>query len=261
MRWDLRESGPAEAERTVLLLPGGMCTGVWYDDIVSEARRANAPIRFVAATLPGFGPTEPPPELTMETYARLAGKLASDLGCDVVVGHSFGANVAIEMAALGEFTGPMVLLSPSFCREDEFTPLAILDRVGRVPGVGHLAWMAAMKLMPKSMEDGLPPARREALVADMKSNDPGFCRRVVRHYFRYLDQHGSLAPRLCLSGVRAWVVFGDRDEIGLTGDEQSVLDACPTTKLVTVKDATHMLIVEQPARLAELIGEVAATPG
>ena len=34
----------------------------------------------------------------MENYARLMAGLAADLGCDVVVGHSMGANVALEMA-------------------------------------------------------------------------------------------------------------------------------------------------------------------
>ena len=34
----------------------------------------------------------------MESYAKLAGKLASDLGCDAVVGHSLGANIAVERA-------------------------------------------------------------------------------------------------------------------------------------------------------------------
>jgi hypothetical protein len=36
-----------------------------------------------------------------------------------VVGHSPGANVAIEMLAAGHFSGPLVLLAPSFSREDE----------------------------------------------------------------------------------------------------------------------------------------------
>lgn len=49
----------------------------------------------------------------------------------------------------------------------------------------------------------------------MKNNDPRFCRWIVRRYFEYLDRHGSLVSRLCEAGVRAWVVFGDHDEVGL----------------------------------------------
>src|SRR4051794_38247582 len=82
------------------------------DDLLAEPSTNTAPIRFVATTLPGFGGTSPPGDLRMESYAKVASRLAGDLGCDVVVGHSLGANLAIEMASAGEFAGPLVLPSP-----------------------------------------------------------------------------------------------------------------------------------------------------
>src|ERR1044072_9583966 len=93
--WELRESGPPGAEHAVLLLPGALCTAAFYDDVLAQQNLSEASIRFVAATLPGFGGTEPPGDLSMENYARLAGKLAAGFRCDAVVGHSLGANVAI----------------------------------------------------------------------------------------------------------------------------------------------------------------------
>ena len=36
--WELRECGPANAEHTVMLLPGGMCSGEFYEDIMAEPR-------------------------------------------------------------------------------------------------------------------------------------------------------------------------------------------------------------------------------
>jgi pimeloyl-ACP methyl ester carboxylesterase len=254
--WDLRESGPKDADHTILLLPGGMCTATFFDDLMAEPKLVEAPIRLVAATLPGFGGTSYPEDLSVENYARLAGKLASDLGCDVVAGHSLGGNVALEMAALGEFSGPVVLLSPSFSREDEMKELGMLDRVGRVPGLGALIWRVMLKLMPSAMKSKFPPARREALVAEMKNNDPRVCRRMVRRYFEYLDRHGSLVSRLCGSGVKAWVVFGDRDEVGLTDEERRGLEACPTVTLLTTPDASHMIFTDQPGWTADLILDV-----
>src|SRR3954452_11981999 len=115
-QWDVRDTGPLDAERTVLLLPGGMCTKVAMEQIIGAL--APAAIRVVAATLPGFGRTWHPDDLSVENYAALAGKLAADVGADVVAGHSLGANVALEMAAAGAFHGPIALLSPSFSRED-----------------------------------------------------------------------------------------------------------------------------------------------
>lgn len=252
--WDIRESGPSDAKSTVLLLPGGMCTGVFFEPIMDAL--VAAPVHVVAATLPGFGGTPAPADFFMETYASLAGQLAGDVRADIVGGHSLGGNVALEMAARGEFDGPVLLLSPTFSREDEARELVVLDRIGAVPGVGQLAWLAMLKAMPKAMGKRFPAERRDALVAGMADNDPRFCRRGVRTYFEYLDAHGSLVPRLCQSGVKSYVVFGDNDEIGLTDQERSGLEACADVTLVTVADATHGLIIEQPARIAELILEL-----
>jgi pimeloyl-ACP methyl ester carboxylesterase len=257
--WDLYTSGPAGADHTVLLIPGGMCTAAFFDDLVKEPKLRGASIRLVATTVPGFGDTQPLQDPTMENVVRAAGKLASDLGCDAVVGHSFGGNVALEMAAAGEFSGAVALLEPAFSREDEYRELAILDRIGRVPGLGHLAWAVSVKTIGSAMKGELPPDRHDALVAEMKKSDPRFCRRFVRSYFEYLDQHGSLVQRLCDSGVRALVVFCDRSKVGLTDEERSRLEACLNVTLVDVPDSGHMVMTDQPARTAELILELVST--
>jgi pimeloyl-ACP methyl ester carboxylesterase len=56
--------------------------------------------------------------------------------------------------------------------------------------------------------------------------------------------------------VRAIVVFGDRSKVGLTDEERSGLEACATVNLVDVSDSGHMLMIDQPARTAELILEL-----
>jgi len=52
------ESGPPDAEHTVLLLPGGWCTALFYDELMAEP--AVAGLRLVAVTLPGNGGTPTP---------------------------------------------------------------------------------------------------------------------------------------------------------------------------------------------------------
>jgi pimeloyl-ACP methyl ester carboxylesterase len=133
----VHESGPADAEHAALLLPGGLCAAAFYDDVLADPRLTEAPIRFAAATVPGFGGTTPLDDLRFESYSAAAAELAADLGCDVVVGHSMGANMAIEMLGAGQFNGPAVLLSPSFSHKDESKALDVLNRVGRVPGLGR----------------------------------------------------------------------------------------------------------------------------
>jgi pimeloyl-ACP methyl ester carboxylesterase len=109
--WELVKSGPDNAEPGVLLLPGGLNAARSYAAVM--ARPVLAGTRLVAATLPGNAGTPPPDDFSIESYARLAAELAVDNGCDVVVGFSMGASVALEMAASGAFKGPLVLLGVS----------------------------------------------------------------------------------------------------------------------------------------------------
>jgi pimeloyl-ACP methyl ester carboxylesterase len=78
-------------------------------------------------------------------------------------------------------------------------------------------------------------------------------RRAIRHYLQYLDRHGSVAQRLVDADLPVWVVFGDRDDVGLTDEERAVLDGAPSVHLVTVPDAGHMALVEQPRAVAEVV--------
>lgn len=253
--WDVRTAGPADAGHRALLIPGALCTTEFFADVMAEPGLPEAGVGTVAATIPGFGPTRAPADASLENYARLFGRFAADHGCDVVVGHSLGANVALEMAAAGTFTGPVVLLSPSFSRRDESTPLALLDLLGRVPVLGGLAWSAFTKALPGGARRMLPPARADVLAAAMAGNRAASCRRVIRGYFAYLRRHPALVPRLCDAGVPAWVVRGDRDDVGLTAAERRGLQHCPHTTLVDVPDADHFALIQQPARIADVILE------
>jgi pimeloyl-ACP methyl ester carboxylesterase len=49
--WQLREAGPVDARRTVLLLPGGMCSAGSYAEVMAEP--ALAQTHLIAVTLPG----------------------------------------------------------------------------------------------------------------------------------------------------------------------------------------------------------------
>jgi pimeloyl-ACP methyl ester carboxylesterase len=114
------------------------------------------------------------------------------------------------------------------------------------------------------MKNSLPPHRRDALIAELKKNDPRFLRHQTRLYLQYLDRHGALAPRLCDSGVPAWVVFGEHDEIGLTGEERNVLERCPGVTLVTIAGARHFALNEKPGDIAKIVLDAlgpGSTPG
>jgi pimeloyl-ACP methyl ester carboxylesterase len=188
--------------------------------------------------------------MSMESYAKLAGQLASDLGCNAVVGHSLGANIALEMASAGDFSGPLVLLSPSFSRRDESKFPRALDRLSRV--LGHLPYSLMLRIIGPAMKSGLPPTRREALIAELKKSDPHFLRRQTHLYLEYLDRNGSLAPRFADS-VPAWAAYGESDDVGITNDERDMLEASPHVTIVRISDAGHFTLNQQPGEIAKLV--------
>jgi pimeloyl-ACP methyl ester carboxylesterase len=252
--WEVRDHGSQGASHSALCLPGGLCSDEFFADVLAQPSLAEAGIRLVTTTLPGYGASPPTPDHGIEGYAAGATRLAETFGCDAVVGHSLGANVAIEMAGSGAFTGPLVLLSPSFSRPDEALFLRVMDRVARV--LGALPYAAMLKVIGPAMKSEIPEARYEALVAEMQKNDPAFARSQVRLYFEYLDRHGSVASRLCESGVRAHVVYGEnKGEVGITNEERGLIEGCATTTLETIPGAGHMTLIQKPERIAALIAE------
>jgi len=250
--WDRRETGPGDAEHAALLLPGGMCTAVQYEELMAEP--ALADVRMIAVTVPGMGGTPAPEDLSIENLARLAAQCAADLGCDVVVGFSMGATIALEMAGSGAFCGPLVLLAPSFSRRDEAVFFRLLERLARV--LGHLPFAAMLKMMGPAMKHmPLPQERREVLAAEFRKNDPRVVRRGVHCYFQYLNRHGSVASRLCEADVPAWVVHGERGDGGITDDERRMLEACPRIRVITIPGASYLTPNEEPALVAKLVIE------
>jgi pimeloyl-ACP methyl ester carboxylesterase len=257
----LRAGGAADPHYRVLCLPGGLCTAAFYDDLLATPALATGGVRAIATTLPGFGGVPFPAgfDATPEAHAAYAGELARDLDCDAVVGHSFGANVALEMAAGGHFDGPLILLAPTFSAEDEMKGLETFNRIGYVPGLRSLVTALMFRSLPKMLAGEVPDDRVERLAAEMASNSHSDIRTNLRRWYRYVYRHGTLAGRLCRSGIQAEVVFGEDDEVGLTPAERSALESCPTTHLHFVPDCGHMLPNQKPDWVAELIVGTAAT--
>src|SRR3954454_18530565 len=110
-----------------------------------------------------------------------------------------------------------------------------------------------LKIIGPAMKSGLPPARQQVLTGELKKNDPHFLRRQTHLYLAYLDHHGSLAQRFCDSGTRAWVVFGECDDVGIPADERELLEATRHVSLVEISDAGHFTLNQKPSEIARLV--------
>jgi pimeloyl-ACP methyl ester carboxylesterase len=248
--WEIVESGPKGAGQTVLLIPGGLSTSRSYAELMAQP--ALAGVRLIAVTLPGHGGTPPPEDFSIENYARLTAGVAADVGCDVVLGFSLGASVALEMVASGAFCGPVVLLGPSLSARDEpgfFRALVWLGGpLGSLPSATMLKMMGMATKQARLSDD-----RRAELLADFRKNDPRIMRRGLRAYLRYLDRYDLPAARLCDAGVPAWVVHAEKGDGGLTTAERSALAACLRTTLVTIPGTSYFIPNEEPERVASLL--------
>ncbi|HEY3144608.1 MAG TPA: alpha/beta hydrolase [Acidimicrobiales bacterium] len=256
--WDLREFGPQQPQRdgAVLLLPGAMCTSAFYDQVVADPRVGGGDTRWIAATPPGFGGRPVPPKFipTIEAYAEITSDLAAELGVDTIVAHSYFANVAIEMAATGRFSGRLVLISPCFSTEDEESDTRSLGKLAGTPVVGRVVWTLLPKMMGVGMKGRFPEDRQASLVAEMKRFNGKVTRQLVRYYFEHLEAHeGSIATRLCGSGLESWVVKGADDEVGLSDQPRAQIQGCATIKLVTVPDGRHFLMADQPGAVVDVV--------
>lgn len=254
-QWETLQSGPADAQRTVLLLPGGMCSARSWAEVMAEP--ALGGVRLVAVTMPGQAGAPAPADFSPEALAQVTADLAKRESADVVVGFSMGAVVAYEMVVGRAFSGPVVLLGVSLSSPDEpgfFRGLVRLTSLlGTLP-------MALLRKGAASMAKHapLPPERRQELGDDFARNDTGLMRDGLRAYTRWLARDDDRAQRLCDAGVPTWVVHAEKGDGDLTAHERSVLEACPHVRVVTLAGKVFFLPNEVPGRLADLVLEALA---
>lgn len=262
--WALIENDPPQPRRRVLLLPGLFCSAAFFTDVLADEALAAAGVTALAAEPPGFA-GQPAPEgfdHAIASYAELVEQFAAAESVDLIVGHSFGANICIEIAARGRFGGPLLLLSPSLSREDEEEDLRSLDEAGHTPVVGTLVWLGINPTLKKGMRGRLPEARFDELIGEMKRNPRAANRAQVTAFFEHIAANGGeLASRLATATAPAWLARGDRDEVGFTDAERATLEAAPHVSLKTIPGAAHFSITDRPAAVTRLVVELLEEAG
>jgi len=250
--WELRQSGPPEAECSALLLPGGMCGADSYAEVMAEPVLSGT--RLVAATLPGNAGAPPLDDYSIENYARVTTELAKRVSADVVVGYSCGASVAFEMVVSGSFTGPVVLLGISLSSRDESAFFRGIIQSGKVLG-GTPTRVLASVAASMIKRTALPAERKRDLQEDFRKNVPQDTMRALRAYVSWLHRQERPAERLCRAGVPTWIVHAEKGDGGLTDDERRTLEACQHTHVVTIPGDAFFLPNEASARVADVIIE------
>ena len=248
--WELVVAGPPDAERSVLLLPGGANAARSFDLVMAD--EALSGVRLVATTMPGMAGAPLSTDPSVPGLARRAAELAKEHACDVVVGFSHGATVALEMAVSGQFRGPVVLLGISLTTEDESRIFRALVRASAKLGSWPLGIL--LRLMPLLARASKVPAQHKTeLVEDLKQNRAGDSVRVCNDYLDYIAAGRDFAAELAAAGNPVWVVHAEKGDGGLTDAERATLQAAPTVTVVTLPGSVFLLPDEAPQRTAAVI--------
>lgn len=251
--WERLIVGPPDADRSVLLLPGGANAARSFDLVMAEP--ALSGVRLVATTLPGNAGAPVSADVSIAAVARRAGELARENACDVVVGFSYGATVALEMVLSGHFQGPVVLLGLSLTTPDEAAFFRYVVRVSQK--VGRWPMAILFRLMPLMARSAKTSERhKKDLIEDFKQNRAGDAVRVCGEYLDYIAADRNFAAELAASGSPVWVVHAEeKGDGGLTAAERATLEAAPNVTLVTIPGAVFLIPDEAPQRTAAVIAD------
>lgn len=251
--WERLIVGPLDADRSVLLLPGGANAARSFDLVMAEP--ALSGVRLVATTLPGMAGAPVSAEVSIPAVARRAGELARENACDVVVGFSYGATIALDMVLSGHFQGPVVLLGLSLTTPDESTFFRYVVRVSQKVGRWPMAILfRLMPLMARSAKTS--EQHKKDLIEDFKQNRAGDAVRVCGEYLDYIAADRNFAAELAASGSPVWVVHAEeKGDGGLTDAERATLEAAPNVTLVTIPGAVFLIPDEAPQRTAAVIAD------
>jgi pimeloyl-ACP methyl ester carboxylesterase len=234
------ERGERRADRpSVVFIHGaGAGSGIWSMTMARVARHAHA----IAIDLPGHGPSPlgDRAPLSLERYRDAVGELcgALCLGPSVLVGHSLGALVALEAAlAWPDKVRALVLVAAAPKMPVDPELLALLrDDPDRAT-----TWLADRSLSPRAK----PVLRRGFLAAGVgRAATPPEVARADFEIVRATDLHPRLAQIAC---PIAWLDGAD---------DAMVPGACREGRpgsVVSVRDAGHLLPIEAPGEIGELI--------
>jgi len=248
--WELLTAGPPEADRSVLLIPGGANAARSFNLVMADP--ALSGVRLVATTLPGMAGAPVSEDVSIPALSRRAGELARAHGCDVVVGFSHGATVVLEMVLSGRFDGPVVLLGISLTTEDEAAFFRGVVRASQKVGSWPLA--ALLRLMPLMARSAkTTETHKKELIEDFKQNRAGDAVRACVEYLDYIASDRDFAAELAASGTPAWVVHAEKGDGGLTDAERATLEAAPQVTLVTIPGSVFLLPDEAPKETAAAI--------
>lgn len=239
----VREEGPAKGPAVVLIHGYGSSLDTWRSVVPRLSDRS----RVIAVDLKGFGRSaRPDGDYSPTAQARLVLGILDQLGVEktAVVGHSWGASVALTMALLAPQRVTRIAVYGGFVFEEQIPPYF---RWAQVDGLGELVF--AMSFLER------PDERLARAFYDPDKLEERYVERVVAD----LERPGTLAASLAavrgmdfvsittrLSEVRqpALLLWGREDRVSPPVYGERLAAALPLARLNVYPRCGHFPHVE-----------------
>ncbi|MFF4346940.1 4-carboxymuconolactone decarboxylase [Streptomyces sp. NPDC001530] len=240
-RFDGREDAPV-----LILGPSLGTTWHMWDRQVPELAKNWRVFRF---DLPGHGGA---PAYPAGSVAELAGRLLATLDRLGVqrfgyAGCAFGGAIGIELALRHpERLASLALIaaSPRFGTADEFRQRGVIVRTN---GLDPMARTSPERWFTSGFA-AAQPAITEWAVQMVRTTDPG-CYIAACEALAAFDVRAELAR----IGVPALVLVGSDDQVTGPAEARTLVAGIPDARLAVVPGASHLVPVEQPAAVTDLL--------
>ena len=212
--------------------------------------------RVIVPDLPGFGDTGGS-ATTVEGMARaVLDALDEDgVGGFAAAGHSMGGVVATALAELApDRVTRLVLVNSPPTYSSRTAARGGVERLLRLPGIGDLLWRSASgDRLRTSMRSAFAPGHDvpDVFLEDFRRTTRSACIGTSDAIDDYLRRR-PLAKRIAALTQQALVVFGERDG-RVDPASQDGYGPVANATVVTIPEAGHTPVWEEPDRTAELI--------
>lgn len=277
----VREAGPSDAPMTVVFAHGyTLSMDSWHFQRRHLQDRFGSEIRMVfydqrGHALSGSSSRE---NSTIEQLGRDLDTIISataPTGPIVVIGHSMGGMAVMSYAArhagsVRERVVGVGLVSTAKSELSEAGLGAVLDNravasvaglAGRSPGVFTSGRKALGAIISPFIYGGSfgDPARTSPTVARfvdelIASTDV----LTIANFFETLQNHDESAAMPVLRDVRTTILCGDRDLLTPLDRSVDIAEELPDAEFVVVPGAGHMVMLEEPAHVSEVLGDLIA---
>ncbi|MEV5320864.1 4-carboxymuconolactone decarboxylase [Streptomyces sp. NPDC052687] len=240
-----RFDGPEDAP-VLILGPSLGTTWHMWDRQVPELAKQWRVFRF---DLPGHGgapayPAASVAELTARLLATLDGLGVQRFG---YAGCALGGAVGVELALRHpERLASLVLIaaSPRFGTADEFRQRGVIVRTN---GLDPIARTAPDRWFTSGFA-AAQPAITDWAVQMVRTTDPG-CYIAACEALATFD----VRPELGRVGVPTLVLVGSEDQVTGPAEARTLVAGIPDARLAVVPGASHLVPVEQPAAVTDLL--------